>query len=144
MISFRCEPGQAPAYQTTASAGADIRAAEAATIPPHGHACIRTGVWIDQVEWGIVPKGYTPELQIRPRSGLAYKHGITLTNSVGTVDADYKDEIKVLLWNTSDLPYEIQVGDRIAQMVPSLVPRLETLLSSENVREGGFGSTGRH
>ena len=144
MIHFRHDEGQAPAYQTTASAGADIRSAEEVTLPARGHACVRTGLWIDDIDWNSVPKGFVPELQIRPRSGLAMKYGITLTNSVGTVDADYRDEIKVLLWNTSEKPYTISTGERIAQMVPSFVPRIPTLESKDTERSGGFGSTGRH
>lgn len=141
MINLRCSPEFAPKYQTKLSAGADLVAACDATIKAQTKLKIPTGVWIESVNWDLVPKGFVPELQIRARSGLAYKHGICLSNGIGTVDADYPDEICVLLWNSSDKDFTIQKGDRIAQMVLNLcyqIPSCKTISD----RKSGFGSTG--
>jgi dUTP pyrophosphatase len=91
------------------------------------------------VEWSKVPTGFIPELQIRARSGLARKNAITLANGVGTIDADYREEIGVLLLNLGREPFKVQKGDRIAQMALNLVGRLELPIGGQ--RQGGFGST---
>ena len=140
MITFRYEDGLAPAYQTQYSAAADLKSAEDLVIPAGKKAKVRTGVWIDSVDFKKTPAGMIPELQVRARSGLAFKNGITLTNAVGTIDADYPDEICVLLWNTGDEPFTIQRGDRIAQVVMNLVQRIADL-DFGGKRIGGFGST---
>lgn len=129
-----------PAYETAHAAGMDLRAdvAEAIFLQPMERRLIPTGLHIE------LPVGY--EAQIRPRSGLAFKHGISIVNSPGTIDADYRGEIKVLLINLSAEPFEIKAGDRIAQMI---VAKHETV-SWEQVEEltdttrghGGYGHTG--
>lgn len=131
-----------PAYMTQSSAGADLKAAETTIIQPHSTSCVRTGVWIDCVDWHLVPEGCIPELQVRARSGLALKKGICLANGVGTIDADYPEEIGVLLWNTRSESFAIEKGDRIAQLVLTLAHRIPGL-QSEGLRGGGFGSTGQ-
>lgn len=130
-----------PAYETAHAAGMDLRAntTELITIKPLQRMLIPTGLHIE------LPVGY--EAQIRPRSGLAYKHGISIVNAPGTIDADYRGEIKVLLVNLSDTDFEINNGDRIAQMV---VAKHETVIW-EAVEElgdtdrgaGGYGHTGK-
>jgi dUTP pyrophosphatase len=129
-----------PAYATADSAGLDLRAAvaEPVEIPPGGRALVPTGLTI------ALPKGH--EAQIRPRSGLAMKHGITVLNSPGTIDADYRGEVSVLLINLGDAPYRIERGARIAQMVVAPVSHA-TLVEVELVEAtergaGGYGSTG--
>lgn len=129
-----------PEYATTMSAGLDLRAniAEDITIQPLERCLIPTGLKIG------LPEGY--EAQIRPRSGLALKHGITVLNSPGTVDADYRGEVGVILVNLSDKPFVINPGERIAQMVVAKYSQVEftlveTLDESER-GEGGFGHTG--
>lgn len=130
-----------PAYQTTHSAGMDLRANISTPIElkPLERALIPTGLFIE------LPEGF--EAQIRPRSGLAAKHGLTVLNSPGTIDADYRGEIKVILVNLSNQPFVINDGERICQMVVSkheTVNWNETILLSETERgEGGFGHTGR-
>ncbi|MDF2367377.1 dUTP diphosphatase [Sneathiella sp.] len=129
-----------PSYETADSAGMDIRAAveTAMEIPPGGRALVPTGFKM------ALPRGF--EAQVRPRSGLALKKGITLPNSPGTIDADYRGEIGVILMNAGEETFVIERGDRIAQMVIAPVIQagwreMETL--DETVRgEGGFGSTG--
>ncbi|NBQ52846.1 MAG: dUTP diphosphatase [Proteobacteria bacterium] len=145
MFSLRFSTGFEPAYMTKASAGADLKSTEYLVIPPGCVGRVPTGVFIDRVEWDQVPKGFMPELQIRARSGLAFKKQITLANGVGTIDADYPDEICVLLLNLGSEPFVVNPGDRIAQLVVNMVGRLqidppETASSFE--RTGGFGSTG--
>lgn len=130
-----------PAYQSEDAAGLDLLAAveEAMILPPLGRALVPTGLAM------ALPSGY--EAQVRPRSGLAAKHGVTVLNSPGTIDADYRGEIKVILVNLSDTPFTIGRGERIAQMViaPVSCARLvETKALDATIRgEGGFGSTGR-
>ena len=130
-----------PKYKSPGSSGADIYACvdEAVIIKPGETVLIPTGFRI------AVPEGY--EAQIRPRSGLAVKHGITLVNSPGTIDADYRGEIKVILINLGDSPFTIERGERIAQMVVHSVSRVawdEVDSHDETKRgEGGFGHTGR-
>ncbi len=130
----------APRYMTAASAGADLRSRESLVIQPSKLAKVPTGVWIDEVDWKQVPAGLLPELQIRARSSLAFKHHIMLANGVGTVDADYPDEIAVLLFNFGEQTFEIKRGDRIAQLVVAMVARVEGLGVGAD-RVGGFGST---
>ncbi|MDQ4141652.1 MAG: dUTP diphosphatase [Bacteroidota bacterium] len=129
-----------PSYQTSSSAGMDLRAnlETAVTLKPLQRALIPTGLFIE------LPVGF--EAQIRPRSGLAYKHGISIVNSPGTIDADYRGELKVLLVNLSDQEFIVEDGERIAQMV---IARHETVvwqeageLSNTERGAGGYGSTG--
>jgi dUTP pyrophosphatase len=132
-----------PAYQTTEAAGLDLMAAvpdgEPLTLSPGKYALVPTGLAI------ALPAGH--EAQVRPRSGLAAKHGVTVLNSPGTIDADYRGEIKVILINHGDTPFVIRRGERIAQMViapvvqAALVP--VATLSATDRGGGGFGSTGR-
>ena len=130
-----------PEYSTEQSAGMDLRAwlSEPVTLQPLERKLIPTGVYIQ------LPQGY--ECQIRPRSGLALKRGLTLLNTPGTIDADYRGEIKVILVNLSDTPFIIVRGERIAQMVIAPVSRarlVETETLDATIRgAGGFGSTGR-
>lgn len=143
MFSLRFRTGFEPAYMTGASAGADLKSTECLVIPPGRVGRVPTGVFIDRVEWNQVPDGFVPELQIRARSGLAFKKQITLANGVGTIDADYPDEICVLLLNLGTEPFQINPGDRIAQLVVNLVGRLQIESAvTTSVRTGGFGSTG--
>ena len=130
-----------PQYETAHAAGMDLRASiiEEMTLKPLQRLLVPTGLFIE------LPIGY--EAQIRPRSGLAYKHGISIVNAPGTIDADYRGEIKVLLVNLSDTDFKIVNGDRIAQMV---VAKHETVSwqtveqLGETVRgEGGYGHTGK-
>ena len=130
-----------PAYATPLSAGMDLRASLEApvTLGPLERALVQTGLFI------ALPPGF--EAQVRPRSGLAAKHGITVLNTPGTIDADYRGEIKVILVNLSNTPFEIVPGERIAQMVVARHERVEweavdTLDETER-GAGGFGSTGR-
>lgn len=129
-----------PTYETVGSAGLDLRAniAEEIILQPLQRALIPTGLFIE------LPLGY--EAQIRPRSGLAYKKGITCLNSPGTIDADYRGEIKVLLINLSNEPVTIEHSERIAQMVVAKHEQVEwqpvEQLSDTNRGVGGFGSTG--
>jgi dUTP pyrophosphatase len=132
-----------PAYQSARAAGLDLLAAipedTPLTLAPGRHALVPTGLSI------ALPSGY--EAQVRPRSGLAAKHGVTVLNAPGTVDADYRGEIGVLLINHGDAPFAIRRGERIAQMVIASVTRAELVpaasLSSTERGNGGFGSTGR-
>ena len=129
-----------PHYETVASAGMDLRAnlIESITLQPLERALIKTGLFIE------LPIGY--EAQVRPRSGLAFKNGITVLNSPGTVDADYRGEIGVILVNLSNQAFEIQNGERIAQLIIAkhdCAEWIEVQELSETARgEGGFGSTG--
>lgn len=131
-----------PAYETSESAGLDLRAfiPESITLLPLGRSLIKTGLFME------IPEGY--EAQVRPRSGLALKSGITVLNSPGTIDADYRGEIGVILVNLSQDNFEINTGDRIAQMVFAKVKQAKWILTeelSETERgEGGFGSTGKN
>lgn len=141
MISLRFAENCAPRYMTALSAGADLVAREGATIKAGQRGKIPTGVWIDNVEWSAVQNGLIPELQVRCRSGLAFKHGLMLTNGVGTVDLDYKDEICVLLFNSGSEDVEIRTGDRVAQLVLALTGSFSNIERGTQ-RVGGFGSTG--
>ena len=129
-----------PNYETIASAGMDLRAniTESITLKPLGRAIIKTGLFI------ALPLGY--EAQVRPRSGLAAKNGITVMNSPGTIDADYRGEIGVILVNVSNEDIVVQNGERIAQMIIAKHERAEWIevqeLTETSRGEGGFGSTG--
>ncbi len=130
-----------PQYATPGAAGMDIRAHVPApvTLQPLERNLIPTGLYIQ------LPDGY--EAQVRPRSGLAINHGITCLNSPGTIDADYRGEIKVILINLSNEPHTIQPGDRIAQMVLQKVEQIEWIevnaIEETGRGDGGFGHTGR-
>lgn len=129
-----------PNYETIASAGMDLRANldEPVVLAPLGRAIIKTGLFIE------LPIGY--EAQVRPRSGLAAKKGVTVLNSPGTVDADYRGEIGVILVNLSNEPFTVENGERIAQLVIAKHERAEWLETEELTETsrgaGGFGSTG--
>ncbi|MDV6167699.1 dUTP diphosphatase [Flavobacterium sp. DG1-102-2] len=129
-----------PNYETIASAGMDLRANidEPIVLSPLGRALVKTGLFIE------LPIGY--EAQVRPRSGLAFKKGVTVLNSPGTVDADYRGEIGVILVNLSNEPFTVENGERIAQLIIAKHERaqwLEVEVLTETSRgEGGFGSTG--
>jgi dUTP pyrophosphatase len=132
-----------PAYQSAHAAGLDLLAAVPEDAPmilnPGKHALVPTGIVI------ALPQGF--EAQVRPRSGLAAKHGVTVLNSPGTIDADYRGEVGVLLINHGDVPFTIRRGERIAQMVIASVVRAELVVvtshSATDRGNGGFGSTGR-
>jgi dUTP pyrophosphatase len=130
-----------PAYETIASAGMDLKAfiSDPVTLLPLQRALIPTGLFIE------LPVGY--EAQVRPRSGLAIKHGITVLNTPGTIDADYRGEIKVIMVNLSDTTYTFNNGDRIAQMIVSAHEKAEWIevddLNQTSRGSGGFGHTGQ-
>jgi dUTP pyrophosphatase len=142
LIEPGCEDLPLPAYETAHAAGMDLRAAVPSDTPlsvaPGARALVPTGIRI------ALPPGH--EAQVRPRSGLAYKHGITMLNSPGTIDADYRGELKVILINHGDAPFEIKRGDRIAQLVVAPVAQVRwqpvDQLSDTARGEGGFGHTG--
>lgn len=127
-----------PAYETPGAAGMDVRSCEEAVIPPGERKLIHTGLRME------IPEGM--ECQVRPRSGLAAKHGVTVLNAPGTVDSDYRGELMVLLINHGSEDLRIARGDRIAQLVFARVERMETAESddlSETTRgSGGFGHSG--
>lgn len=128
-----------PAYATPGAAGMDLLAARAVEIAPGSRALVPTGLAI------ALPEGF--EMQVRPRSGLALKHGITVLNAPGTVDSDYRGEVGVILLNTGAEPFAIARGERIAQAVFAPVTRAEweevVVLPETQRGAGGFGSTGR-
>lgn len=128
-----------PSYATAGSAGLDLRAADAHSLKPGGRALVATGIAI------ALPQGF--EAQVRPRSGLAVKHGVTVLNAPGTIDCDYRGEIKVPLINHGTEDFTIARGDRIAQMViaPVVVARLAEVDNLEATARGagGFGSSGK-
>lgn len=130
-----------PLYQTPLSAGMDVRAdlEQSVTLAPLGRAMIPTGLYVE------LPEGY--EMQVRPRSGLAAKHGITVLNSPGTIDADYRGEIRIILVNLSSEAFTIEQGERIAQLVVARHEQVEwepvEELGTTERGAGGFGSTGR-
>ncbi len=129
-----------PGYQTLGSSGMDLRAAiyEETIIPPMGIALIPTGLIVS------IPPGF--EGQVRPRSGLALKHGITVLNTPGTIDSDYRGEVAVILINLCNSPYTVRRGDRIAQLVIARVTyaeiRVVSQIDDSDRGEGGFGHTG--
>lgn len=130
-----------PLYQTPLSAGMDVRAdlEQSVTLAPLGRAMIPTGLYVE------LPEGY--EMQVRPRSGLAAKLGITVLNSPGTIDADYRGEIRIILVNLSSEAFTIEPGERIAQLVVARHEQVEwepvEELGTTERGAGGFGSTGR-
>ena len=134
------EPGCEPLQATDGSAGFDLRARleEPCSIAPYSRSIVPTGVRL------ALPEGF--EGQVRPRSGLAFRHGVTVLNAPGTIDSDYRGEISVALYNASDASYTVDPGDRIAQLVVARYEKVtfEVGELSESTRgEGGFGSTGR-
>ena len=142
-IRFKREPGgetvELPSYQTAGAAGMDVRAAAARLLEPGQTLLVPSGFSME------LPEGF--EAQLRPRSGLALKYGITLLNSPGTIDHDYRGEVGVILTNLGREPFQVNPGDRIAQMVIARVERAHIEVAeslSETVRgSGGFGHTGR-
>lgn len=128
-----------PAYATPGAAGMDVVAAEDVTLAPGARHAVATGLSM------AIPQGY--EVQVRPRSGLALKHGITCLNTPGTIDSDYRGEVKVILANLGSEPFEVRRGERIAQLVPAPVQRAAVRevdgLDDTARGSGGFGSTGR-
>ncbi len=129
-----------PAYATSGAAGMDVVSAEDVVIAPGARHAVATGLAV------AIPAGY--EIQVRPRSGLALKHGITVPNTPGTIDSDYRGELKVILINLGDEPFTVQRGDRVAQLV--LAPVVQAAwdevaeLDATERGTGGFGSTGGH
>ena len=128
-----------PSYATPGAAGLDVVAAEDLDLMPGQRHAVATGFRV------AIPEGY--EIQVRPRSGLAFKHGVTVPNTPGTIDSDYRGEVKVILANLGTEPFDIGRGERIAQLVPAPVQRA-TFEEVEGIDEttrgaGGFGSTGR-
>jgi dUTP pyrophosphatase len=128
-----------PHYTTDGAAGLDVTAAEDLTLEPGDRQAVATGFAIE------IPQGY--EVQVRPRSGLALKHGVTCLNTPGTIDSDYRGEVKVILANLGHEPFAVRRGERIAQLVPAPVLRADFVeveqLSDTERGGGGFGSTGR-
>ncbi len=131
-----------PAYETSSSAGMDLRAylpEGPITLKPMQRTLVPTGLFME------IPEGY--EGQVRPRSGLAIKHGITVLNTPGTIDADYRGEVKIILINLSDTDFIINSGERVAQIVFAKCEQMEVVnvetLSETERGEGGFGHTGR-
>jgi dUTP pyrophosphatase len=127
-----------PAYASEGAAGMDVLAAEEITLAPGARHAVATGLAV------AIPAGF--EIQVRPRSGLAVKHGITVANAPGTIDSDYRGEVKVILVNLGDESFKVRRGDRIAQLVLAPVTRGSWLpvdeLDETARGEGGFGSTG--
>jgi dUTP pyrophosphatase len=128
-----------PAYATAGAAGMDVVAAEDHDLAPGARHAVATGFAM------AIPEGF--EVQVRPRSGLALKHGVTCLNTPGTIDSDYRGEVKVILANLGSETFEIRRGDRIAQLVPAPVQRavLSEVMSLDDTARGsgGFGSTGQ-
>ena len=128
-----------PSYATDGAAGLDVVSAEDLTLAPGQRHAVATGFAI------AIPEGY--EVQVRPRSGLALKHGITCLNTPGTIDHDYRGEVKVILANLGSEPFEVRRGERIAQLVPAPVQKAEFVvvdnLTATTRGAGGFGSTGQ-
>jgi len=128
-----------PAYATHGAAGLDVVAAEDVTLAPGQRHAVGTGFAI------AIPSGF--EVQVRPRSGLALKHGVTCLNTPGTIDEDYRGEVKVILANLGNESFEVKRGERIAQLVPAPVQKAEfaevAVLEETSRGAGGFGSTGR-
>ena len=128
-----------PAYASAGAAGMDVVTAEDFTLAPGERMAVPSGFAI------AIPDGY--EVQVRPRSGLAFKHGVTCLNTPGTIDSDYRGEVKVILANLGSEPFSALRGERIAQLVPAAVQRAEMIevedLDDTQRGSGGFGSTGR-
>ena len=141
LLLLRLPHGQGlppPGYATAGAAGMDVVAAEELTLAPGARHAVATGFAL------AIPAGY--EVQVRPRSGLALKHGVTCLNTPGTIDSDYRGEVKVILANLGSEPFAIRRGDRIAQLVPAAVTRARVVdvieLDETDRGSGGFGSTG--
>ena len=128
-----------PAYATPGAAGMDVVAAEDLDLAPGARHAVATGFKV------AIPDGY--EIQVRPRSGLAYKYGVTVPNTPGTIDSDYRGELKILMINHGAEPFPVRRGERIAQLVPAAVTKADfdvvAELDSTTRGVGGFGSTGR-
>ncbi len=141
-VKVRIEKGQLPKYMSEHAAGADVCASnvEPIVIASGGTALVPTGLFLE------IPPGF--EVQVRPRSGLASRHGVTILNAPGTIDADYRGELKVLLINHGPQPYAVQPGERVAQLVVAKVEKADFQAVSElrdsQRGQGGFGSTGQH
>jgi len=133
-----------PVYMTKYSAGADLKSRVNLSIEGTSVVRVPTGVWIDKVLWDEVPKGGMPEIQIRARSGLAWKQQLMLANGVGTIDVDYREEIQVLLYNAGNGKADITKGMRIAQLVLNLTYRIQNTSERKKNRQSGFGSTGNN
>ena len=138
-VGGRGEPLPLPRYETEHAAGLDLKADEPVALDPGARALVPTGLALE------LPPGF--EGQVRPRSGLALKHGVTLLNTPGTIDADYRGEVKVILANLGQAPVRFERGERIAQLVVAPVTQA-TLVETQALGEtgrgaGGFGSTGR-
>jgi dUTP pyrophosphatase len=138
-VAQRGPPLELPSYHSDAAAGLDLRADEACTLAPGERRLVPTGLAVE------LPPGH--EGQVRPRSGLAAKHGIGMVNAPGTIDQDYRGEVGVILVNLGREPFEVKRGERIAQLVVAPVTRVEVVLVDELSAtprgHGGFGSTGR-
>ena len=139
-VRITAAPGTSlPSYQTAGSSGADVRASVDTVIPAHGWAAVPTGLFCE------IPSGW--ELQVRSRSGLALKEGLFVLNSPGTIDSDYRGEIKVILANLSDKEFSVKARDRIAQLVLAKVETARFVpaetLSDTGRGAGGFGHTGK-
>lgn len=135
----RTPDAELPVYMTEGAAGADIFSSEDTGLEPGETRLISTGIFME------IPDGY--ECQIRPRSGLSYKNQIIILNSPGTIDSDYRGEVKIIMHNLSEKTFAIRKGDRIAQMVFSEVSRAEFIddeLNGTDRNDGGFGHTGGH
>jgi len=139
-VAGRGPPLELPAYQTQHAAGLDLRADEDFVLQPGERRTVPTGLALE------LPEGY--EGQVRPRSGLAARHGIGMVNAPGTIDADYRGEVHVILVNHGQEPFAAKRGERIAQLVVAPVARVEVIevdaLSDSDRGAGGFGSTGKH
>lgn len=132
-----------PDYKHIGDSGMDVISLEESLVNPGDRCLFKTGLYFN------IPQGY--EIQVRPRSGLALKEGITVLNSPGTIDSNYKGELGVILLNTSIKPFQVNVGDRICQIVLQKVPQIvwetypsKELLETSSRGEGGFGSTGKN
>lgn len=141
VVKVRLENGQLPKYMSSHASGADVFASneEPIVLEPGGSARVPTGLHVE------IPPGF--EIQVRPRSGLAFKHGVTILNAPGTVDADYRGEVQVLLVNLGKNVFTVQKGERIAQLVVAKVEQAHfeeaEALSDTDRGHGGFGSTGK-
>ena len=139
-VGDRGPPLELPSYHSEGASGLDLRADEACTLLPGERRLVPTGLAIE------LPPGH--EGQVRPRSGLAVRHGVGMVNAPGTIDQDYRGEVGVVLVNLGQQPFEIRRGDRVAQLIVAPVVRVEielaTELSGSGRGGGGFGSTGKH
>lgn len=142
-VDIFSESGEIPVYKHEGDAGMDVKSIVSTILTPGSREAIKTGLYFN------IPEGF--EFQVRPRSGLAVNHGITVLNSPGTIDATYKGELQVILHNSSTLDFRIQPGDRIAQIVLKRVPFVEwkvlkskAELEASSRGEGKFGSTGKN